>query len=86
MLRLGSPGKDRLDMLPGNAIGIPSVFEYHTFCFLDFKEQACIWKQAAQRSAECTTDTKKCYYMDFGFMRSSPLDYSHFDKRTDHVI
>jgi hypothetical protein len=51
-------------MLPGNAIRIPSVFEYHPFCFLVFKEQACIWKQAAQRSAERTTDTKKRYYMD----------------------
>ncbi len=34
MLRLGSPDKDQSDMLPGNAIGIPSVFEYHLFHFL----------------------------------------------------
>jgi hypothetical protein len=86
MLWLGSPGKDQLDMLPGNAIRIPSMFDNHPFCFLNFKEWACIWKQAAQRSAERTTDAKKCYYMDFGFMRSSHLDYSHPDKRTNHVI
>jgi hypothetical protein len=45
MLRLGSPGKDKLDMLPGNAIGIPLVFEYDLLPFLDFKEHACIWNR-----------------------------------------
>jgi hypothetical protein len=59
MLRLGSPSKDQLDMLPGNAIRIPLVFEYDLFHFLDFKEHACIWKQAAQHSAERTTEAKK---------------------------
>jgi hypothetical protein len=86
MLRLGSPGKDQLDMLPGNAIRNSSVFEYHPFCLLNFKQQACIRKQAAQCSAERTTDAKKRYYMDFGFMCSSCLDYSRPDKRTDCVI
>jgi hypothetical protein len=86
MLQLGFPSKDQLNMLPGNAIGISSVFEYCLFRFLDFKEKACIQKQAAQRSAECTTDTKKCYYMDFSFMRSSRLDYSCPDKQMDRVI
>ena len=31
MLRLGSPGEHQLDLLPANATGIPSVFEYHPF-------------------------------------------------------
>jgi hypothetical protein len=56
MLRLGSPGEHQLDLLPGNVTGIPSVFEYHPFRFLDFKEQARIRKQAAQRSAVRTSD------------------------------
>jgi hypothetical protein len=86
MLRLGSPGEDQLDMLPGNATGIPSVFEYHPFRFLDFKEQARVRKQAAQRSAERTSEAKKRYYMDFGFMRSSRSDYSRPNKRYDRVI
>jgi hypothetical protein len=38
MLRLGSLDEDQLDMLPGNAITIPSVFEYHPSRFLNFKE------------------------------------------------
>jgi hypothetical protein len=47
MLRLGSPGKDQLDLLPGNVTGVPPGFQYHPFCFLDWKEEARIQKQAA---------------------------------------
>ncbi len=47
MLRLGSPGKDQLDLLPGNITGIPTGFQYHPFSFLDRKEEARIQKQAA---------------------------------------
>jgi hypothetical protein len=86
MLWLGSPGESQLDMLPGNATGIPSVFEYHPFRFLDFKEQAHIRKQAAQRTAEHTTAIQKHYYMDFGFMRSSHLDYTRPNEKTNHVV
>ena len=50
------PGVHQLDVLPGNVTGLPLVFEYHPFRFINFKEQARIWKQAAQRSAVRTTD------------------------------
>jgi hypothetical protein len=80
VLWLGSPSESQLDMLPGNATGIPSVFEYHPFQFLDFKEQACVRKQAAQHTAERTTAIRKCIYMDFGFMCSSCLDYTRPNK------
>lgn len=86
MLRLGSPGERQLDLLPGNATGLPSIFEYHPFRYIDFKEQARVRKQAAQQSAERTSEAKKRYYMDFGFMRLSRLDYSRPDKRSDRVI
>jgi hypothetical protein len=86
MLCLGSPSRYQLDMLPGNVTGTPLVFEYHPFQFVDFKEQARIRKQSAHQSAERTTDTRKCFYMDFGFMRSSQSDYSCPNKRTDRVI
>ncbi len=56
LLCLGSPGVHQLDVLPGNVTGLPLVFEYHPFRFIDFKEQARISKQAAQRSAVRTTD------------------------------
>ena len=35
LLCLGSPGVHPLDVLPGNVMGLPSVFEYHPFCFID---------------------------------------------------
>lgn len=40
LLRLGSLGVHQLDVLPGNVTGLPSMFEYHPFRFIDFKEQA----------------------------------------------
>ena len=86
LLRLGSPGVHQLDALPGNVTGIPSVFEYHPFRFIDFKEQARIRKQAAQRSAVRTTERKKRFYMDFGFMRASAADYSRPHNGTDRVV
>ncbi len=75
MVRLGCPGETQLDILPENIMGIPSHFEYHPFCYAEFKEQACIRKQAAQRLAERTTDVHKQFYMDYGFMQASTLDY-----------
>jgi hypothetical protein len=58
MLQLGSPGKDQLNLLPGNVTGIPTGFQYHPFCFLDWKEEARVQKQAALRSAERTKEIK----------------------------
>ncbi len=86
MVRLGSPGEDQLDMLPGNVTGIPSEFHYHPFRFIDFKEQARIWKQAAQRTAVRTCDAGRRYYMDFGFMRASSSDYRKPNPKTDQVV
>ena len=83
MLQLGSPGEDQLDLLPGNVTGIPPGFQYHPFCFIDWKEEAHIQKQAAQRSAKRTTEAKRRYYMDFGFMRASTSDFS---RQSDRVV
>jgi hypothetical protein len=86
LLRLGSPGVHQLDVLPSNVTGLPSVFEYHPFRFIDFKEQARIRKQAAQRSAVRTTDCRHRFYMDFGFMQASTSDYSGPQKGADCVV
>ena len=82
LLRLGSPGVNQLNVLLGNVTGLPSVFEYHLFRFIDFKEQARTRKQAAQRSALHTTERKRRFYMDYGFMCSSTSDYSRLQKGT----
>jgi hypothetical protein len=86
MLRLGSPGEDQLDLLTENVTGIPPGFHYHSFCFIDWKEEARVQKQAAGISAERTTDVGCQFYMDFGFMRASSSDYSRPNKKHDRVI
>jgi hypothetical protein len=59
MVQLGSPGESLLEMLPGNVTGVLSTFQFHPFKYVDFKEQAHIQKQAAQRMAERTTETRR---------------------------
>ncbi len=83
LLRLGSPGVDQLDVLPQLTTGLPPVFDHHPIRFVDFKEQAQIRKQAKQRSAVRTTECKRRFFMDFGFMRASTSDYSRPDKNKD---
>jgi hypothetical protein len=76
MQRLGCPGKDQLDLLPGNLTGIPHTFQYHPFRFIDWKEEARIQKQAALRSAKRTTEIKQRFYLDFGFMRALTSNFN----------
>jgi hypothetical protein len=86
MLRLGLPGKDQLDLLPGNVTGVPPGFHYHPFCFLDWKEEARIQKQAALGTAKRTREIKCRYYMDFGFKRASTSNFSQPSKKHDRVV
>ena len=86
LLRLGSPGVHQLEVLPGNVTGIPSVFEYHPFRFIDFEELAWTRKQAAQCSALRTTERKRRFYMDYGFMCSSTSGYSRPQKGRARVV
>jgi len=86
MLRFGSPGEQQLDLLPGNVTGIPPGFHCHPFRFIDWKEEARIQKQAAQWSAEQTTDCKRRFYMDFGFMRASTSNFTTPTKKDDRVV
>jgi hypothetical protein len=86
MIRFGSPGEHQLDVLPLHVISTPTVFKYHLFRYIDFKEQAYIWKQAAQRTAERIPTCGAEFFMDFGFMRSSTKDYRHPNKSTDQVV
>jgi hypothetical protein len=83
---LGSLGVTQLDVLPKNVTGLSPTFNYHPFWFVDFKEQARIRKQAAQRLAVRTPERCWHFYMDFGFMRASTLDYMQRDKTKDRVV
>ena len=86
MLQLGSPGEDQLDLLPGNATGIPNKFHYHPFWYIDWKEEARLQHQKAQKYAERTDEPRKRFYMDFGFMCASDSDYDGHDKSRARVI
>jgi hypothetical protein len=86
MLRLGSPGEDQLDLQPGNVTGVPPGFQYHPFRFINWKEEARIQKQAAQRSSERTTESQRRFYIDYGFMSASSSNYSRPDKTKDRVV
>jgi hypothetical protein len=61
-------------------------FPIHLFQFLDWKEEAWVQKQVAAKLAERTLDIRRRFYMDFGFMRASSLDYKRPNKGTDRVI
>ena len=86
MLRFGSPGEHQLDVLPSHVIGTPPIFEYHPFRSIDFKEQAYIRKQAANRTAERIPTCGAEFFMDFAFMRSSTEDYKRPNKTTDRIV
>jgi hypothetical protein len=86
MLQLGSPGEDQLDLLPGKVTGIPPCFKYHPFCFIDWKEEVQIQKQAAGKVAQRTSKVGHRFYMDFGFMRASSSDFSQPNKQHERVI
>jgi hypothetical protein len=85
-LRFGSPGEHQLDILPRHVEGIPLVFKYHPFCSIDFKKQAYIRKQPAQKTAERIPGCGAKLFMDFGFLRASTEDYKCPNKALDRIV
>ena len=85
-LCFGSTGEGQLDALPKHVDGTPPVFEYHPFRHIDFKEQAYIRKQPAQKTAERLPECSSEFYMDFGFMRASHDDYQRPNKHTNQIV
>jgi hypothetical protein len=73
-------------MLPGNVTGVPLKFHHHPFCYIDWKEEAQIHKQAALQSSIQTMEARCCFYMDFGYMRASTSDYTQPNKATNRVV
>ena len=84
--RLGFCSEWQLDTIPGCAEGIPNQFDYHPFRFLDHKEQARIWKQAAARLAQKVSGAGDRFDADFGFLRASTEDFSQPNEDADRVV
>jgi hypothetical protein len=75
-----------MDVLPRHVDGTPPVFEYHPFWFVDFKEQAYIRQQPAQRTAEWLNGCSSKFFMDFRFMRVSKDVYKHPNKSGNQIV
>jgi hypothetical protein len=75
-----------LDVLPCHDDGMPPVFEYHPFRFVNFKEQAYIHKQPAQHTDERIPGCGSDFFMDFGFMRVLSEDYKWPNKALDCIV
>jgi len=65
---------------------MPKDLHSHPFRYADFKEQAYIRKQPANKSADCLEECGSEFFMDFGFMRASNEDYKRPNKMSDRVI
>jgi hypothetical protein len=85
-LQFGSPGEHQLNILPNHVNGTPPKFEYHPFRHIDFKEQAYIRKQPANKIAERIPGCGSKLFMDFGFLRASSEDYKRPNRATDRIV
>jgi hypothetical protein len=83
-LCLGLPGEHQLDIPPQHVLGTPSSFEYHPYCYIDFKEHAYIWKKTANCFAKHLPTCGTEYFMDFGF--TSTKDYTLPNKTRDNIV
>jgi hypothetical protein len=84
--RLGHCGKDQLHSLAIRADGLPNSFKFHPFCHINWKEQARICKQAACCLAQKVEDTGARFYMDFGFIHVSSINYCRPTIRSNRVV
>ena len=84
--RMGHCGEDQLNSLATRADGLPNSFVFHPFRYIDWKEQARIRKRAALRVAQKVHDAGARFYMDFGFIRASSIDYCRPNITSDRVI
>jgi len=79
---LGHWGTDQLIALATRMDGLPNGFEFH----IDWKEQARIHKCAARRIATKVDEISVLFYMDFGFIRASMVDYRRPNINSDRII
>jgi len=85
--RFGFPSEDVCVTTTKHVTGVPSLC-FHPFHRLEFKDQAGIKRQPATRTehTEHVSVPRKCFNMDFGFMRASAEDYTRPDKEKDRIV
>ena len=82
----GSPGEHQLDLLPSHVDGTLPRFEYHPFCHIDFKEQAYVRKQLAEKKAARIPGCGSEFFTNFGFVRASSDNYKQPNNALDCVV
>jgi hypothetical protein len=83
---MGGCNETQLDQLPKHAVGIPSKFEWHPFCFIDFKEQTRVRKQAAGKDPFKVAMRGQRFHMNYGFIRASNDNFSRPNIKKDQVV
>jgi hypothetical protein len=83
---LGHCGKVQLIALATHADGLSNCFEFRPFRYIDWKEQARIRKSAARCIAKKVDQIGIQFYMDFGFIRASSVDYRCPNLNHDCVV
>jgi hypothetical protein len=81
----GDPGILLCPASPTSPFEFPFITTEDTYCnfnVLDGLPQPC----AAGKDALCTSESGCWFYMDFGFMRASSMDFSHPNKQHERVI
>lgn len=75
-------------MIPHAVNGTPNYFNPHLFSTYDHYNRARIRKMPATKGKHPSRATEKQqrFYMDFGFLRASKLDYSNKENTEDRVI
>jgi hypothetical protein len=86
--RLGHCNEWQLQVLPQAADGTPDKFYPHAFASYDWYNEARICKQPPLKGCHPSSarDKAQRFYMDFGFLRASTLDYTLPDPKRDRVI
>ena len=86
--RLGHCGEWQLKVIPHAVEGTPAHFTPHPFSSYDHYNRARIRKIPATKGKHPSRATHKQqrFYMDFGFLRASNIDYSRPDHSKDRVI
>eukprot|EP00804_Cyclotella_cryptica_P017245 CCRYP_016804-RA/>CCRYP_016804-RA protein AED:0.21 eAED:0.21 QI:0/0/0/1/1/1/3/0/813 len=86
--RLGHCRDWQLKVIPYAIDGTPGKFYPHPFASYDHYNLARIHKHPATKGKHPSQATKKqqCFFMDFGFLRSSTFDYSQPDRTRDRVV
>lgn len=84
--RMGHCSESQLKVLPAHVDGTPNQFSGHPMRHIDHLEAAWIRKQPVGKAPEKAEHCKDRFFLDFGFMRSSNIDYTRPNPTKDRIV